>query len=111
MTFSYRIVLSLAVVLALQHGVFVCCDDELFERGPPFDEDGEGLEECNDDSIICEVSGAVLFLDLLWYAHCIPLFLPRESGDLFAPPKTIYLSIATFAPLTARLQPFSADFA
>ena len=64
MTFSFRIALSLAVVLALQHGVLVCCD-ESFERGPPFDEDGEGPEECNDDTIICEVSGAVLFLDLL----------------------------------------------
>lgn len=48
-----RIALSLLVALIL-HGV--CCDDE-FETGPPFDED-EGLEECNDDNKVCEVSEA-----------------------------------------------------
>ena len=43
------------VVLVLHgRGVFVCSEDE-FERGPPFDEEGEYFEECNDDSIICEV--------------------------------------------------------
>ena len=52
---SYRLVLSVMVVLVLHgRGVFVCSEDE-FERGPPFDEEGEYFEECNDDSIICEV--------------------------------------------------------
>ena len=52
---SYRLVLSVMVVLVLHgRGVFVCSEDE-FERGPPFDEEGEYFEECDDDSIICEV--------------------------------------------------------
>ena len=52
----YRISLILVVALVLHDGVLVCCDE--FETGPPFDED-EGLEECNDDTVVCEVSEAV----------------------------------------------------
>lgn len=58
---SYRLLLSVMVVLVLHgRGVFVCSEDE-FERGPPFDEEGEYFEECNDDSIICEVSIRMAF--------------------------------------------------
>lgn len=55
-----HISLVLVVALVLHDGVFVCCDDK-FETGPPFDED-EGPEECNDDTIVCEVSEAVISL-------------------------------------------------
>ena len=51
----YRISLILVVALVLHDGVLVCWDE--FETGPPFDED-EGLEECNDDNKVCEVSEA-----------------------------------------------------
>ena len=53
----YRISLILVVALVLHDGVFVCCDE--FETGPPFD---EGLEECNDDTIVCEVREAIVSL-------------------------------------------------
>ena len=52
----HRISLILVLALVLHDGVFVRCDE--FETGPPFDED-EGLEECNDDTVVCEVSEAV----------------------------------------------------
>ena len=73
---SYRLVLSVMVVLVLHgRGVFVCSEDE-FERGPPFDE-GEYFEECNDDSIICEVSIRIFFIRFVYfhsmYAACVAL--------------------------------------
>ena len=54
----HRISLLLVVAMVLHDGVFVCCDDE---TGPPFDED-DGPEECNDDTIVCDVSEAVVSL-------------------------------------------------
>ncbi len=70
------------VVLVLHgRGVFVCSEDE-FERGPPFDE-GEYFEECNDDSIICEVSIRI-FVDFVYfhsmYAACVALESSLSSG-------------------------------
>ena len=79
---SYRLFLSVMVVLVLHgRGVFVCSEDE-FERGPPFDEEGEYFEECNDDSIICEVSIRMVFLFELRFLFCVcRMRFPRVESN------------------------------
>ena len=60
--YRHRLALSLVLALVLHGGgVFVSCDDE-FQSGSPFDEGGDALEECNDDTIICEVSKGAFIL-------------------------------------------------
>ena len=70
------------VVLVLHgRGVFVCSEDE-FERGPPFDEEGEYFEECNDDSIICEVSIRMVFHSICRFLFCVcRMRFPQVESD------------------------------